>query len=103
MLELIFLLSVFSVSFLFEVSQQTVRSSPSSFQIKAVVFVVALAVALAMAAASGCGTASSFTCTSARRHVETLDSTAPTRPQLHVRRTHLDDGDNDDTDYFLAP
>lgn len=27
-----------------------------------------------------------------------LDSTAPTRPQLHVRPAHLDDGDDDDVD-----
>lgn len=72
----------FSVSFLSEVSQQTARNNPSSYQIKA-----------AAAASSSCAMASSSTCTSARRRVETLDSTARTRPQLHVRPTHLDHGD----------
>ena len=55
-----------------EVSQQTARNDPSSYQIKA-------------AASSDCETASSSTCTSARRRAETLDSTARTRPRLHVR------------------
>lgn len=81
----------FSVCFLSEVSRQNVRNNPSSYQIKA-----------AVAAASGCGMASSSTCTSARRRVETLDWTAPTRAQLHVRRTHLDDGDNDDTCFLVS-
>lgn len=71
-------------SFLSEVRQQTVRNNPSSYQIKAA------------AASSDCGTASSSTCTSARRRVETLDSTARMRAQPHVRREHLDDDDDDD-------
>lgn len=84
----------FSLSFLSEVSQQTVRNNPSSYQIKA-------AAAAAAAASSDCGTASSSTCTSARRRVETLDSTARMRAQLHVRREHLDDDDDDDAYDFV--
>lgn len=80
-----------SFSFLFEVSQQTVRNNPSSYQIKAVAAAVVVVVA-----SSDCRMASSFTCMSARRRVETLDSTARTRPQPHVRRTHLDGSDHDD-------
>ena len=61
-----------------EVSQQTARNDPSSYQIKAA------------AALSDCETASSSTCTSARRRAETLDSTARTRPRLHVRDDDAD-------------
>lgn len=76
------------VSLLSEVSQQTLRNRPSSCQVKTAV-------------SSDCKTASSSTCTSARHHVETLDSTAHTRAPPHVRRGHLDDDDDADPLFSL--